>query len=216
MKSRRLFCPGFQYKQVCWTKIKICLTTKEVGLSERRLFPLHEGKLWEPPLLELLQHYRVRHTAPSELGRRWASWVIEIFISYFYHSFLCFLVETIPSNISPEEKYHQDKPALWRVMANLIRCSFVFLTRATGSQGLYGNIRIAEQWASLRSDASSIVSKANSSRKHAVPCIRALFKDLITLSILQEIQKQINMWLSVLALLLLCLTAMTTLYVCPI
>lgn len=73
MKSHRLFCLGFQYKQVCWTKIKICLTTKEVGFWERRLFPLHDGKLWDPPLLELLQHYRVRLTASFELGGRWVS-----------------------------------------------------------------------------------------------------------------------------------------------
>lgn len=59
-------------------------------------------------------------------------------------------------------------------------------------------------------------SKGNISRKQATAYVRSLWKEPVTLRILQEVQKQINMCLSVLALLLLCLTVMTRWCVCHI
>lgn len=160
------------------------------------------------------QCYKMRNIASFHTGQD-MDFATEWIYNFLILSLSLFPISTVLSNISLIEKYLQDKPALWRVMGGQ-SFSFGFLVKVTGSQGLYGNSRRAEQWTSLRSEASSTVSKGNIFRKQAAAHIRALWKDPVPLRILQEVRKQINMCLTVLALLLLCLAAMTTWCVCHI
>lgn len=199
-------CVGLKWKyilttqksRVLWKRVIHCLSMKECSIGRS----CHSIKKWG------IQHC-------STLGRTWALLTESIYNFLILSLLSLFPISRVLSNNSLTEKYLQDKSALWRVMGAQ-SFSFGFLVRARGSQGFHGSSRRAEQWTSLWSDASSIFSKGNISRKQTAAHVRALWKDPITVRALQEVQKQINMCLSVLALLLLRLTVMTRWCVCHI
>lgn len=206
MKLPRIFCMGFQYKQVCWNEMEINIETQKSRALGKRVIPCLSMNECSIASATALQHEEYSIIPAGQDMCFVTEWIYNFLIlsPLFYllaGSFQIFLSErnTSKTNQPCEEPWEPNNPPL----------------------GFWLPRIIWQQKKSRRMDKFEIrcflyFFQRKYFQETGVAHVRALWKDPVTLRMLQEVQKRINMCLSVLALLLLCLTVMTRWCVCHI